>query len=104
MSNTENAPTTPQQAVAALQAQALDSIKSGHAATLEAVKKWNEQVTQFSAGFPSAPAPEVPEEVKKAFGEPDEIVDSVYDFAAKLLELNKQFVHQLLEVSAPAKK
>lgn len=97
-------PTTPQEAVAAMQAQALDAIKSGQAATLDAMKKWNEQVAQYSAGLPAAATPEVPEEVKKAFGEPDEIVDSVYDFAAKVLELNKQFVHQLLEVSAPAKK
>ncbi len=98
-----SAPTTPQEAVAAMQAQALDAIKNGQAATLEALKKWNEQVAQFSASVPQMPAPEVPAEVKKAFGEPEDMVDSVYDFAAKVLELNKQFVHQLLEVSAPKK-
>lgn len=97
-------PTTPQEAVAAMQAQALDAIRNGQAATLDAMKKWNEQASQLTAGLPAAPAPEVPEEVRAAFGEPDEIVDSVYDFAAKVLELNKQFVHQLLEVSTPVKK
>lgn len=95
--------TNPQDVVAQMQAQALDAIKSGQAATLEAVKKWNEQVAQFSASMPQVPTPEVPEEMRQAFGDPEQIVDSVYDFAAKLLELNKQFVHQLLEVSAPKK-
>lgn len=96
-------PNTPQDALAQMQAQALDAIKNGQAATLEAVKKWNEQVSQLSAGMPNIPTPEVPAEFQAAFGEPEQIVDSVYDFAAKLLELNKQFVHQLLEVSTPKK-
>jgi hypothetical protein len=34
-------------------------------------------------------------------GDPAEIVDGVYDFAAQLLALNKEFVHRLLEVSEP---
>lgn len=98
-----DAPTTPQEAVAQMQAQALDAIKNGHSATLEAMKKWNEQVASFSANLPSAPAPEVPKELSEAFGKPEDVVDSAYDFAARVLELNKQFVHQLLEVSAPKK-
>ncbi len=97
-------PSTPAEAIAAMQSQALDAIKNGQAATLEAMKKWNEQTAQLTAGLPSVPTPEVPAEVKAAFGEPNEMVDSVYDFAAQVLELNKQFVHQLLEISTPAKK
>lgn len=96
-------PTTPQEAVTAMQTQALDAIKNGQAATLEAMKKWNEQVAQFSANMPQMPTPEVPEDVKKAFGEPGDMVDAAYDFAAKVLELNKQFVHQMLEVTTPKK-
>ena len=91
----------PQEAVAAMQAQALDAIRTGQAATLEAIRAWNEQVAQFSVGAPAVP--ELPEEITRALGQPEEIVDSVYDFAGKLLELNKQFVHQLLEASTPKK-
>ncbi len=103
MSTTPTTPSTPtpQEVTAAIQAQALEAIKAGQAATLDAIKKWNENVAQFSAGLPAAP--EVPAEVKNAFGDPDQIVDSVYDFAAQLLELNKQFVHQLLDASAHQK-
>ncbi|WP_370894864.1 hypothetical protein [Janibacter sp. GXQ6167] len=90
---------TPQEALQAMQAQALDAIKSGQAAALDAVKKWNADMAQFRAAMP--PAPEMPEEVRQSMGDPEQMVDSAYDFAAKLLELNKQFVHQLLEASTP---
>ena len=46
----------------------------------------------------SVSAPSVPEEVKFV-GDPKEIIDSVYDFAGKVLELNKQFVRDLLDVT-----
>ena len=94
-----NVPGNPQDAVQAMQAQALEAIRNGQAATLDAIKRWNEGMAQFSAGMPAAP--EVPAEMRNAFGEPEQIVDSVYDFASQLLELNKQFVHQLLEASTP---
>lgn len=96
-------PTSPLEALEALQSQALSAIQNGQAATLDAVRKWNEGVAQFSAGLPTPAVPEVPADVKAALGEPKEIVDSVYDFAAKLLDLNKSFVHQLLEASNPEK-
>lgn len=86
---------TPQEAMAAMQAQALDAIKTGQAATLEAVRSWTETVGKL----PTPPGPEVPAEFKVDVGDPGMIVDSVYDFAGQLLELNKQFVHQLLEAS-----
>lgn len=99
--STPAVPATAQDAVKALQAQALDTIKTGQQATLDAIKKWNEGFAQYSTNLPATP--EVPAEVKQAFGEPNEIVDSVYDFAAQLLELNKKFVHDLLQVSATDK-
>ena len=101
MSTTPITPATPQDAVKALQDQALAAIKTGQEATLDAIKKWNEGFAQYSVALPAAP--ELPTEVKQAFGEPQEIVDSVYDFAAELLELNKKFVHELLQAQAPQK-
>ena len=44
----------------------------------------------------------MPAELKAAFGDPAEIIDSVYEFAGQLLELNKKFVHDLLEASQAA--
>lgn len=90
---------SPQEALAAMQSQALEAIKSGQAATLEALQAWREGVAKM---VPQAPAvPEVPAELKQAMGDPAEIVDSVYDFASKLLEMNKEFVHKLLAASKP---
>ena len=98
----QNAP----EAIAAMQAQALDAIRTGQTATLEAVKNWNEAVAKFaptpgSTFTPVPGAPDIPAPLKDAMGDPSAIVDLVYDFARQLLELNKQFVHQLLEVSRP---
>lgn len=88
-----------QEAVAAMQAQALEAVKKGQAATLDAIRQWHEGMAKFAPAMPAAP--ELPDEVKAGIGKPDEIIDSVYDFASQLLELNKQFAHQLLEASAP---
>ncbi len=90
---------TPQEALAAMQSQALEAIKSGQSATLEALQAWREGVAKIT---PQAPAmPEVPAEFKQAVGDPAQIVDSVYDFAGQLLDLNKEFVHKLLAAAKP---
>ncbi|MDN5804481.1 MAG: hypothetical protein L0H26_07855, partial [Microlunatus sp.] len=83
MQNAQN----PHEAMAAMQSQALDAIRTGQAATLEAVKNWNEAVAKMTPATPATP--ELPTELKDAMGDPSMIVDSVYDFAARLLELNK---------------
>ncbi len=88
-----------QDAVEAMQVQALEAVKKGQAATLDAIRQWHEGMAKFAPAMPAAP--KLPEEVKANIGKPDEIIDSVYDFASQLLELNKQFAHQLLEASAP---
>ncbi len=88
-----------QEAVEAMQAQALESVKKGQAATLDAIRQWHEGMAKFAPSMPATPA--LPDEVKASIGKPEEIVDSVYDFASQLLELNKKFAHQLLEASAP---
>lgn len=90
---------TSQDMLTSMQTQALEAIRTGQAATLEAVKNWSETVAKMT---PAAPAAQVPAEFKAAFGEPSEIIDSVYDFASQLLELNKKFVHDLLEASKAA--
>ena len=91
-----------QDAVKAMQDQTIEAIKQGQAATLEAVKQWNETVSKMAPAAPAAP--EVPAELKDAMGNPQQIVDNVYSFAAQLLELNRSFVKDLLEASKPADK
>ena len=87
---------TAQDAVTAMQAQAIEAIKSGQHAAVEAVQAWTQAVTKLTPEVPGFA--EVPG-VKDTLGDPAAIVDSVYDFAAQLLDLNKQFVHSLLQAS-----
>ncbi len=86
---------TPEEALAAMQKQALDAIRTGQAQTLGAVRNWYATVGQHSPA-----TPDLSPEMREALGDPAKIVDSVYDFASQLLDLNKEFVHQLLQ-SAP---
>lgn len=90
-----------QDAVTTAQAQALEAIRSGQSAALEAVRAWGQAVSKFSpemSSFMPMPMPGM----KETVGDPAAIVDSVYDFAAQLMELNKQFVHSLLAASTQA--
>ena len=91
---------TVQDAITDLQAQALNAIKTGQEAAVEAIQAWSHAVAKV------APTPqsvrEMPPFVVSAVGDPSSIVDGVYDFAGQLLALNKQFVHQLLETVEPA--
>lgn len=83
-----------QDLITAAQTQALEAIRSGQQAAVEAVQAWSQAVAKFTPEVPVAA--QVPG-VKETIGDPAVIVDSVYDFAAQLMDLNKQFVHSLLE-------
>lgn len=85
-----------QEAISSIQEQALEAIKSGQSTALDALRNSIDAVAKVVPDSVSTPT--VPDEVKFV-GDPKEIIDSVYDFAGKVLELNKQFVRDLLEVS-----
>lgn len=87
----------PSELAAKVQSDALKAVKSYHAATVAAVRVWTDAVSKVA----SVP-PVVPAEVRAAFGDSSDLLDSNYDFATKVLELNKQFAHQLADVTAPA--
>jgi hypothetical protein len=55
---------TPQEALAAMQSQALEAIKTGQTATLEAMAAWRDGVAKLAPQSPSVP--EVPAEFKQA--------------------------------------
>jgi hypothetical protein len=81
-----------------LQSQALEAIKSGQAAAVEAVQTWRGAVAKMTPEITSAYDP------RETIGDPIAIMDSVYDFAKELIDLNKAFTHQILEGSQIAGK
>lgn len=91
--------TNAQNYVTDLQAQALEAIKSGQTAAVEAVQTWSKAVTKLTPEVPSASSGT---DLKETMGDPVAILDSVYDFAKQLIDLNKAFAHQILEVTQTA--
>lgn len=90
---------SPQDLVVAAQAQALEAIRSGQSAALAAIQAWSQAVAKVTPEVPAfAQVPGIPQSI----GDPAAMVDSGYDFAAQLIDLNKQFVHSLLELGARA--
>lgn len=89
--------TNAQDLVTSAQRQALEAIRSGQEAALDAIRSWHETAAKFR---PEVPAGLQVPGVKESLGEPKAIVDSVYDFTGQLLELNKEFVHSVLEASS----
>lgn len=85
---------TPQETAAKLQADSLEAIKSYQAATVKTVEAWTEAFSRLSANAPALP--ELPAELKAAFGDPAAIVDSSFAFASQVLDLNKKFAHELI--------
>lgn len=84
---------TAQNYVTDLQTQALEAVKTGQAVTLEAVQTWRDAVAKLTPEFPSVYDP------RETIGDPTAILDSVYDFAKDLIDLNKAFAHQILDAS-----
>ncbi len=85
---------TTQTYVTELQSQALEAVKTGQAAALEAVQTWREAVAKLTPQFSSVSDP------KDTIGDPIAILDSGYDFAKDLIDLNKAFAHQILDASS----
>jgi hypothetical protein len=87
------------EAVKTGQAATLEAVKTGQAAALETVQTWRDAVAKLVPEIPSVYDP------RATIGDPAAILDSVYDFAKDLVDLNKAFAHQILDASqATAKK
>jgi hypothetical protein len=89
---------TTQTYVTDVQSQALEAVKTGQTAALEAVQTWRDAVAKLTPHFSSVSDP------KDTIGDPIAILDSGYDFAQELIELNRAFAHQLLDASQTAPK
>ena len=89
---------TTQNYVTEVQSQALEAVKTGQAAALDAVQTWRDAVAKLTPQFSSVSDP------KDTIGDPIAILDSGYDFAKDLIDLNKEFAHQILDASQTTHK
>ncbi len=75
--------TTPQE-------QYLEVIRQSQQAVLDAVDSWSKTVQETTGSLPSAPAAV----------DPRQVVDQVFDFAEKMLDMQRDFTRSLLASSA----
>jgi hypothetical protein len=79
------------------QGQFLDAVRKSQEAVIDGLRSWTETVQQF--------LPQQPQRGSwpQAQGLPTtaELVDSVFDFAAQLLNAQREFAHGILAATAP---
>ena len=75
--------------------QFLDAIRDSQRAIVEAVGAWAKSVESVSAVNP--PVPELPDPPTAA-----QVVDNAFDFAEKLLAVQREFARNLLVAAEPA--
>jgi len=78
-----------------LQAQVLDGIRKSQEAVIEGMRSWAETVQQLVPGTAQT-AWARPEELPT----PTEVIDSVFDFAAQLLNAQRELAHSVLGATA----
>jgi hypothetical protein len=81
-------PTDPTQEI---QAQVLDGIRKSQEAVIDGMRSWAETVQQLVPGAAQAAVPGAAQ-----LPSPTEVVDSVFDFAAQLLNAQRELAHSIL--------
>ena len=81
-------PTDPTQEI---QAQVLDGIRKSQEAVIDGMRTWAETVQQLVPGAAQSAVPGTSQ-----LPSPTEVVDSVFDFAAQLLNAQRELVHSVL--------
>jgi hypothetical protein len=79
-----------------LQEQFLDAIRKGQETVIEAVRTWVDTVQSVTPAMPLMPVP-FAEQLPK----PEEVVAGTYDFAEKLLAIQRQFSEEWVKAAAP---
>ena len=74
-----------------IQAQVLDGIRKSQEAVIDGMRSWAETVQQLVPGTAQAAAPGAAQ-----LPSPTEVVDSVFDFAAQLLNAQRELAHSVL--------
>lgn len=79
---------------AAAAKQYTEMVQQGQQALLSAVDSWTKTVRDAVGQFPNPAA--------TAASDPDQVIDQVFDFAAKMLEVQRGFSKQLVNAAAAA--
>ena len=74
-----------------LQTQVLDGIRKSQEAVIDGMRTWAETIQQLVPGTTQAAMPGTDQ-----LPTPAEVVDSVFDFAAQLLDAQRQLAHSVL--------
>ena len=81
----------PKDTTQEIQAQVLDGIRKSQEAVLDGMRAWTETVQQLVPGTAQATVPGASQLPSAA-----EVVDSVFDFAAQLLNAQRALTHSVL--------
>jgi hypothetical protein len=82
---------TEQDPTQELQAQVLDGIRKSQEAVIDGMRTWAETIQQLVPGTAQAAVPGTGQ-----LPTPAEVVDSVFDFAAQLLNAQRELAHSVL--------
>lgn len=75
--------------------QIIESVRKSQQAVVDVVRAWAEAAAKATPPVPSViPSPQ-------DAPDPRELVDSTFDFAAKLLATQREFAHNLITASTP---
>jgi hypothetical protein len=74
-----------------LQAQVLDGIRKSQEAVIDGMRAWTETIQQLVPGTGQSALPRTDQ-----LPSPAEVVDSVFDFAAQLLNAQRELAHSVL--------
>jgi hypothetical protein len=74
-----------------LQAQVLDGIRKSQEAVIDGMRTWAETIQQLVPSTAQAAVPRTDQ-----LPTPTEVVDSVFDFAAQLLDAQRELAHSVL--------
>jgi hypothetical protein len=77
-----------------LQTQVLDGIRKSQEAVIDGMRTWAETIQQLVPGTTQAAMPRTDQ-----LPSPAEVVDSVFDFAAQLLDAQRQLAHSVLSAT-----
>ena len=78
-----------------LQAQVLDGMRKSQEAVIDGMRTWAETIQQLVPGTAQAAGPRTDQ-----LPTPAEVVDSVFDFAAQLLNAQRELAHSVLGATA----
>ncbi len=79
------------------QEKTLSALRQSQAAAVDVVETWAKAVENTSQELPAIP-------VANALPTPEEIIKTSYDFAAKVIEAQREFSLQLVKAVAPVVK